>query len=43
VFGGVLGLVAQPPEQDGEDWRLSFQPGDTLSFFPPWEKGGYDT
>jgi hypothetical protein len=39
--GVVFGLV---PRQlpDGE-WRVEFMPGNTLSFYAPWEVGEYDT
>lgn len=32
-----------PEDVDDEDWRVEFMPGNTLSFYPPWEDGGYDT
>jgi hypothetical protein len=28
--------------EEGE-WRVEFMPGNTLSFFAPWEAGEYDT
>lgn len=32
-----------PRRIDDGSWRVEFMPGNTLSFFPPWEAGGYDT
>ena len=39
--GTVFGLVPRQTE-DGE-WRVTFMPGNTLEFYPPWVEGGYDT
>jgi hypothetical protein len=39
--GTVFGLIPRQTE-DGA-WRVEFMPGNTLSFYPPWEVGGYDT
>ncbi|MPZ59402.1 MAG: hypothetical protein GEU91_23550 [Rhizobiales bacterium] len=39
--GTVFGLIPRQTE-DGA-WRVEFMPGNTLSFYPPWEAGGYDT
>lgn len=39
--GTVFGLIPRQTE-DGE-WRVEFMPGNTLSFYPPWEAGEYDT
>ena len=39
--GAVFGLIPRRT-RDG-DWRVEFMPGDTLSFYPPWDAGGYDT
>ena len=39
--GAVFGLIPRRTE-DG-DWRVEFMPGNTLSFYPPWEAGEYDT
>lgn len=37
----IFGLI---PRRIGYgDWRVDFLPGDTLSFYAPWEAGGYDT
>ncbi len=50
--GEVFGFIVQGPEDffdsDDEDydedyWRVEFMPGNTLSFYPPWEDGLYDT
>jgi len=39
--GTFFGLIPRQTE-DGE-WRVEFMPGNTLSFYPPWWEGGYDT
>ncbi len=39
--GLVFGLI--PRQLDDGSWRVEFMPGNTLSFYPPWEEGGYDT
>lgn len=39
--GAVFGLI---PRQTGPgEWRVEFMPGNTLSFYPPWKAGEYDT
>lgn len=53
-FGLTFGLVASQPYGDPEDedadmnegddgWRVEALPGNTLSFYAPWEEGLYDT
>lgn len=37
----VFGLI--PRQTDNGEWRVEFMPGNTLSFYPPWEAGEYDT
>ena len=37
----VFGLVPELME-DG-DWRVIFEPGNTMAFFAPWDSGEYDT
>jgi hypothetical protein len=39
--GTTFGLV--PRKTGSGEWRVEFMPGNTLSFYPPWEAGGYDT
>lgn len=39
--GALFGLIAR--EAAPGRWRVEFMPGNTLSFYPPWEAGGYDT
>lgn len=39
--GTVFGLIPRQTE-DGE-WRVEFMPGNTLSFYAPWDAGEYDT
>jgi hypothetical protein len=37
----IFGLI---PRQTGDgEWRVEFMPGNTLSFYAPWEVGEYDT
>jgi hypothetical protein len=37
----VFGLI--PRKTDSGEWRVEFMPGNTLSFYSPWEAGEYDT
>ena len=37
----VYGLI--PRQTEGGEWRVEFMPGNTLSFYAPWEAGEYDT
>ncbi len=39
--GAVFGLI--PRRIAHGEWRVEFMPGNTLSFYPPWETGEYDT
>lgn len=39
--GAAFGLI--PRQTQFGAWRVEFMPGNTLSFYPPWDKGGYDT
>jgi hypothetical protein len=39
--GTVFGLV--PRQTADGDWRVEMMPGNTLSFYAPWEAGEYDT
>ena len=43
MFGVEFGLIPGPPEEPGEDWRVTVEPGDYMCFFPPWTSGVYDT
>jgi hypothetical protein len=40
--GTVFGLIPRQIEGGGE-WRVEFMPGNTLSFYAPWDAGEYDT
>jgi hypothetical protein len=42
-FGVEFGFVPQPPEEPGEDWCVTVEPGDYMCFWPPWTSGDYDT
>jgi hypothetical protein len=39
--GTVFGLI--PRRVRTGEWRVEFMPGNTLSFYPPWDAGEYDT
>jgi hypothetical protein len=39
--GAVFGLV--PRQTPDGEWRVEAMPGNTLSFYAPWEAGEYDT
>jgi hypothetical protein len=39
--GATFGLI--PRKTEAGEWRVEFMPGNTLSFYPPWEAGEYDT
>jgi len=39
--GAIFGLI--PRRTKAGEWRVEFMPGNTLSFYPPWEAGEYDT
>jgi hypothetical protein len=41
-FGTTFGLILHPPEEEDEDWSVTAEPGNYLSFNPPWD-GTYDT
>ena len=41
--GISFGFIPRKPESAGDDWRVEFMPGNTMSFYPPWEAGAYDT
>jgi len=39
--GTVFGFI--PRKTSAGSWRVEAMPGNTLSFYPPWASGGYDT
>jgi hypothetical protein len=39
--GAIFGLI--PRQTEDGDWTVEFMPGNTLSFYAPWEAGEYDT
>ena len=41
-FGQEFGLIPREPDFEGEDWAVTVEPGDYMSFNPPWN-GDYDT
>ncbi len=40
--GITFGLIAEPPEEEDEEWSVIAEPGNYMAFFPPWD-GEYDT
>ena len=38
----TFGLIAEPPEEDDEEWTVIAEPGNYMAFYPPWD-GEYDT
>ena len=42
-FGLEFGLIARPPEEEGDAWAVEMQPGNYMAFFEPWDSGEYDT
>jgi hypothetical protein len=43
MFGVEFGFIAWPPEEPGENWCVTVEPGDYMCFWPPWTGGDYDT
>jgi hypothetical protein len=42
-FGVEFGFIPQPPQEPGEDWSVTVEPGNYMCFWPPWTSGEYDT
>lgn len=42
-FGVEFGFIPRPPEEPGEDWTVTVEPGDVMCFGPPWDRGWYET
>ncbi len=42
-FGTIFGLVARPPEDEGDSWWVELQPGNYMAFHEPFDSGEYDT
>ena len=42
-FGTKFGLIARPPEVEGEGWWVELHPGNYMAFHEPWDSGDYDT
>lgn len=32
-----------PREMDNGEWQVTFEPGNTMAFYAPWDSGEYDT
>lgn len=41
-FGIEFGLMPQAPEDDEDEWSVTVEPGNYMSFYPPWD-GDCDT
>ena len=41
--GTEFGLIAQPPEDDEDEWTVVAEPGNYMAFYSPWDDGEYDT
>jgi hypothetical protein len=41
--GTQFGLIAQPPEEEDDEWVVEMQPGNYMAFYEPWDSGDYDT
>lgn len=41
IEGTSFGFI--PRQTPNGSWRVEAMPGNTLSFYPPWASGGYDT
>jgi hypothetical protein len=39
----VFGLIVREPEESGDPWAVTVEPGDYMAFFAPWDSGVYDT
>lgn len=39
--GITFGLIANPPQEEGEDWWVTAEPGNYMAFSPPWSSGEY--
>ncbi|RFC52026.1 MAG: hypothetical protein DVB22_001069 [Verrucomicrobia bacterium] len=42
-FGTSFGLIAQPPEEEDDQWTVTCEPGNYMAFYEPWDSGDYDT
>ena len=42
-FGTQFGLIAQPPEEEDDEWVVELHPGNFMAFYKPWDSGEYDT
>lgn len=38
-----FGLIAQRPEEEGDEWVVELHPGNFMAFYAPWDSGDYDT
>jgi hypothetical protein len=43
MFGVEFGFIPRQPEEAGEDWSVTVEPGNAMCFWPPWTSGDYDT
>jgi len=42
-FGTTFGLIVDAPENKGDIWWVTAEPGDYMAFSAPWDSGEYDT
>ena len=42
-FGVEFGFIPQPPEDPSQEWSVTVEPGNYMSFWSPWDSGDYDT
>jgi len=41
--GVTFGFVVHPPDEHGDGWQVTVEPGDYMAFYEPWDGGVYDT
>ena len=41
-FNTEFGFIPQAPEEEGDEWTVTVEPGNFMMFYPPWD-GDYDT
>lgn len=43
VFGVEFGFIPRQPQERGEQWSVTVEPGNYMCFWAPWSSGDYDT
>lgn len=41
--GVRFGFILHQPEEEGDDYSVTVEPGSYMCFWPPWDSGEYDT